>query len=377
VLVALASAAAIAILMPAGPDDGCPSPRQVSEAMNAHLPGMVLPLGRAPGPNVLRLSVTSEAGGTLRVDLSDPDGGALLRRRVEPDTGPRAKPAECAALAETAALIVDRYWHEVGYEVPPPPAPPKAPPAQPKPPPPPAPPAPPKPPPTPPALPAQPKPPVPPAEPKPAAPASPPPAPAPEPAALPRPEPTSSEPLRPPAWWLAAGVSGEADDRGPLLGAGASLAIAIERAFGSQRAGLRLSVGARYPKHAPWGADPTIPIAAGTSTIVEVPLGLDVYWAIPIGLGRLEPGLGADVNVILATSQAGSATAFRWATAPAGDAFLAWAIPVPRDCVIRFVAQGAAGAPYHLYADDADRLLIFDTPRFRAEVGIQLGVWFY
>jgi len=356
VLVALASAAAIAILMPAGPDDGCPSPRQVSEAVNAHLPGMVLPLGRAPGPNVLRLSVTSEAGGPLRVDLSDPDGGALLRRRVEPDTGPRAKPADCAALAETAALIVDRYWHEVGFEVPaPPPAAPKPAPAPPKPPPPP---------------------PAPPPQAKPAAPAPPPPAPPPEPAAPPRAAPTSSEPLRPPAWWLAAGVSGEEGDRGPARVA-ASLAVAIERAFGSHRAGLRLSVGARYPRHPGWNADSKIPIPAGTTTVVEIPVGLDAYLAIPVGLGRLEPGLGADVNVILVTSQAGNATAFRWATVPAADAFLAWTIPVLRDVVIRFVAQGAAGAPDRLTADDAGRLRIFDTPRFRAEVGIQLGVWFY
>ncbi len=52
---------------------------------------MVLPLGRPPGPNALRLSVTGDAGGTLRVELSDPDGGALLRRRVAPEVGTRAK----------------------------------------------------------------------------------------------------------------------------------------------------------------------------------------------------------------------------------------------------------------------------------------------
>ena len=118
-LVALASATAIAILLPAGADDGCPSPRQVSDAVSAHLPGVVLPLGRAPGPSALRLSVTTDGAGTLRVDLSDPQGGALLRRRVAPETAARTKAAECVALAETAALIVDRYWHEVGYEVPP------------------------------------------------------------------------------------------------------------------------------------------------------------------------------------------------------------------------------------------------------------------
>ena len=128
--VALAPAYAIAILLPAGPDDGCPSPRQVAEALTAHLPGVVAPLGRPAGQNNLRLAVATDAAGELRVDLTDPDGGPLLRRRVAPEPagtgGARSRSVQCAALAETAALIVDRYWHELGYEIPP--APPKPPP---------------------------------------------------------------------------------------------------------------------------------------------------------------------------------------------------------------------------------------------------------
>lgn len=349
-LVALASAAAIAILMPAGPDDGCPSPRQVSEAMAAHLPGMVLPLGRAAGPNVLRLSVTGEAGGTLRVDLSDPDGGPLLRRRVEPDTGPRARPGDCAALAETAALIVDRYWHEVGYEVPPPP------------------PAPPKPPPPPPATP-----PPPPARPKPAAP----PQPEPEPAAPPRRAPAvRTQPPQPPAWWLAAGVAGGMGDRGsPQVGA--SLAFAVERARGGQRVGLQFSVGERYPNQQPWRANPSVGLPAGDAIIYQVPVGMDAYLAFPVGLGRLEPGVGVDLNLIVVRFAAGNTSGSRWAAAPSVDALLAWSIPVPRHVFVRVVAVGAAGRPTAVNADDAGRLRIFDTPRFRGELGIQLGVWFH
>jgi len=350
VLVALASAAAIAILMPAGPDDGCPSPRQVSEAVAAHLPSMVLPLGRAPGPNVLRLSVTTETGGTLRVELSDPEGGPLLRRRVEPDTGPRAKPGDCVALAETAALIVDRYWHEVGYEVPAPPPPPRAPP----------PPAPP-----PPVVP-----------PKAALPA-PPPAAAPEPAAPTRRAPASSAPRRPPAWWLAAGVSEALGDRGSRHQAGASLALAVERPRGGQRIGLRLSVGARYPRQQPWGAEPSIGLPAGHATMVQVPVAMDVYLAVPVGLGRLEPGVGVDLNVIVVPYAAGNVAGSRWAAAPGVDALLAWTIPVPRDVFVRLVALGAVSQPTVVTADDAGSLRIFDTPRFRGEVGIQLGVWFH
>ncbi len=113
---ALAPAYAIAILMTAGPDDGCPSPHQLADALSAHLPGMVLPLGHATGPTTLRLGVATDAAGAMRLDLSDPEGGPLLHRWL-PATD-RAHAGDCPALAETAALIVERYWHEVGYDVP-------------------------------------------------------------------------------------------------------------------------------------------------------------------------------------------------------------------------------------------------------------------
>src|SRR5450755_132145 len=102
--------------MTAGPDDGCPSPHQLADALSAHLPGMVLPLGHATGPTTLRLGVATDAAGAMRLDLSDPEGGPLLHRWL-PATD-RARAGDCPALAETAALIVERYWHEVGYDVP-------------------------------------------------------------------------------------------------------------------------------------------------------------------------------------------------------------------------------------------------------------------
>src|SRR5579871_5914539 len=102
--------------MTAGPDDGCPSPRQIADALSAHLPGMVLPLGHATGPTTLRLTVATDAAGAMRLDLADPEGGPLLHRSLP---APEKRYAgDCPALAETAALIVDRYWHEVGYDVP-------------------------------------------------------------------------------------------------------------------------------------------------------------------------------------------------------------------------------------------------------------------
>ncbi|HSS38888.1 MAG TPA: hypothetical protein VLT58_08975 [Polyangia bacterium] len=357
-LVALASATAIAILLTAGPDDGCPSPRQVSDAVSAHLPGVVLPLGRAPGPSALRLSVTTDGAGTLRVDLSDPDGGALLRRRVAPESAARTKAAECVALAETAALIVDRYWHEVGYEVPPAPA----------------------------AVPAKPRPPNPPAAAKPVAVPPPPPPPEP-PAAVAEPEVVERAvperpperprgPPHPPDWWLAARISGGSGDTGLLHGA-ASLAGAVERAALGHRLGLRLSVSGRYPNEVAWTQTKNVPVVpAGRATITQVSVAMDVYLAFPVGFGRLEPGLGGDLNVISVTSTQGTATDSSVRLAPAVDALLAWTIPFPHDIFLRGMAAGAVAVPYRMF-NDAIKQDIFKTPRLRAELGLQLGVSFY
>ncbi|MFL5307460.1 MAG: hypothetical protein ACJ8F1_19735 [Polyangia bacterium] len=354
-LVALASATAIAILLPAGPDDGCPSPRQVSDAVSAHLPGVVLPLGRAPGPSALRLSVTSDGAGTLRVDLSDPQGGALLRRRVAPETAARTKAAECVALAETAALIVDRYWHEVGYEVPPAaasvvPKPPPRPPAEPK------------------------------------------PAPVPPEPAPPEPEPTSAEPdaverpvssqperprgpPHPPDWWLAAGVGGQVGDRGRAHPS-ASLSFAVERPVRHRRLGLRFSVSGLYPDWPTWSGMMGGATITGNAAVVQVPVGMDAYLAFPVRVGRLEPGLGLNLTIISATSAQGTRSDAIIGAAPGLDASLAWRIPLPHDLFVRALVMGAASFPNRI-ADDVISHVIIETPRFWAELGLQLGLSFY
>jgi hypothetical protein len=136
-------------------------------------------------------------------------------------------------------------------------------------------------------------------------------------------------------------------------------------------------VGARYPDPQTWLAQPTLGIPAGSATIFQAPIGMDAYLAFPVGLGRLEPGLGVDLNVIAATSNAANVPVSRWAAAPGVDAVLAWTVPVPRDLFVRLRALGAAAIPTSVTVDDAGRLRIFDSPRFRAELGIELGLWFY
>ena len=337
---ALAPAYAIAILMAGGPDDGCPSPRQLADALSAHLPGMVLPLGHATGPTTLRLSVTTDGAGAMRLDLNDPEGGPLLHRWLPASERPKGN--DCPALAETAALIVERYWHEVGYDVPiETPAPPKPPPPKATPPPPP-----------------------------PPKPLLPPPAPTvevrqePPKRALKPPPP--AEPLPPPGWWIGAGGGG-------LFGTGgqsssvASLSVGVERPFFKRRLGLQLSAAVQTNAFA-------ITWLPGHADIRQFPVRMGAYLPIPLGFGQLEPGAGVNLDVISVAFTDGSASGTQMRASPGADAALAWALFLPHDTYIRASAQAGIQVSYVLTA--SNNTIIFTTPRFDLALGIELGVWF-
>ena len=362
--VALAPAYAIAILMTAGPDDGCPSPHQLADALSAHLPGMVLPLGHATGPTTLRLGVATDAAGAMRLDLSDPEGGPLLHRWL-PATE-RARAGDCPALAETAALIVERYWHEVGYDVPL-----ETPNASPKPPPPKAAPLPPQPK-------AAPQPPPPP-PPK----AAPPPPPAPNPTLPPVPAPVFEKtkpppeppapaprapaaPLPPPRWWLGASGVGLVTPSGDRAAA-ATLAIAVERPVFKRRLGLRLSAGAETRV--------SVRFATGSAVVQQLPVRLGAYLPISLGIGQLEPGIGVDLDVLAVSFTHGSTSETHLGSAPGIDAALGWALQLPHDIYFRSLAEAVTEVRYYVVTASNNKA-IFTTPSFRFALGIELGVWF-
>ncbi len=356
--IALAPAYAIAILMTAGPDDGCPSPRQLADALSAHLPGMVLPLGHATGPTTLRLGVTTDAAGAMRLDLSDPEGGRLLHRWL-PATD-RAHAGDCPALAETAALIVERYWHEVGYDValettPPSPKPPPAKATAPPPPPPP-----PKP--TPPPPPPLPRPKASPTAPPPAEPAKP--EPRPEPATL---EPSApAEPLPRPRWWIGGGADGLLTASGDRAAA-AVLAIAVERPVFRKRIGVRLSAGAETVV--------SIPVKTGSADVLRFPVRLGAYLPVSLGIGQLEPGIGVDLGVIAVAFTHQSTTETHVGVTPGIDAALGWALPLPHNIYVRALAEGVAELRYRVVTA-SNNTTIFTTPSFSLVLGIELGLWF-
>lgn len=131
-VVIAAPVAAVPIIAPSGSDDTCPNPRQVSDALQSHLPGLVQPAA-ANRPEALRAVLDVPADGTVvHFSLVDSRGDVQLRRSI-PAPGRGRPAAECIALAETLAVIVERYLSSVQYQAsetaPPPPPPAVVPPA--------------------------------------------------------------------------------------------------------------------------------------------------------------------------------------------------------------------------------------------------------
>jgi hypothetical protein len=110
--------------------DACPSQGEVAETLEAHLPGIVARASHEPGPNLLRLAFTLSPEGVARVTMTDATGALRLERELDlpksegggPGHSASRERTACAALADTVALIVERYMRHLGYHEPPPPS---------------------------------------------------------------------------------------------------------------------------------------------------------------------------------------------------------------------------------------------------------------
>ena len=114
-----------------GAEDNCPSSAQVQAALENHAPRLVAVRQEAPSANPLVLTLSPPlATGEMSLTLVDKAGFVKLYRVLQPPPLDRAR--DCAALADTVAFIVDRYFEEVELpklpERKPPPSPPPAPP---------------------------------------------------------------------------------------------------------------------------------------------------------------------------------------------------------------------------------------------------------
>ena len=329
----------IAISVP--PEQTCPAPRQITDALAARLPGVVLPQGQPVKPGMLRLAVATDANGGIRIDLADPEGAPLLHRVLTVTRGP----GECAALADTTALIIERYWREVGYD-----APPLAPPSPPPPPPPaPAPPPPPPPPPAPAAA----------VETAVAAPA-------------PRETGATGATLR---WSVAAAIAGRAGNAG-ARDASALIAFAAEG-----RVGIRLSGGVSN--------DATAALGTGLVDFRRFPVRIGGYLPIRIGVGQLEPGLGMDLDLFsfairsdggITSTQAPTFCSGRLCRAWGGDLALGWSYASSHHVYVRALARLGMATSYDFVSRNGQPPTngdpVWRTPSTYLEVAVESGVWF-
>jgi hypothetical protein len=106
-----------ALITVSAADAQCPSVRQVNEAVAARLPGVLVPSTPTPPAGVLELRLAGNPASGHRLALTDGRGQVLLSRELPPSTATRDR--DCEALAETVALIVDRYLQELAYQSPP------------------------------------------------------------------------------------------------------------------------------------------------------------------------------------------------------------------------------------------------------------------
>jgi hypothetical protein len=321
-------AATVNVTVPAAGASDCPAPAQLGEALNALMPGVV-PTAAPTGATGLRLSVVTLPAGDLRVELTD-DHGEIVLHRVLP-APPRGREADCPALAQTVALIIERYLHEVGYEAPPlpPPAPKPAPP--------------------------------PPAEPA-----------APPPTVVATPPAPPAAGRAPASFRVGLAASARRGDSGDFDGDG-DLVLGFESGGDGALLGVRLSAGLALPADARWtdGAGPRA--TDQTATLRRVPFRLGLYARVPIGPGQLEPGLGGGVDWLL-ISTTGPGTAGGRHVAPFGDAAVGYQVLTWRPLYLRVLSRIALAVPYDFRTLAGTR--VWGTPRIYGEAGVELGFAF-
>jgi hypothetical protein len=306
---------------PAGAAADCPGGAALAAALNAVMAGLVpsaqpaMPVALANGGH---LGVTTSSEGDVRVDLVDAQGEVVLHRVLP--APPRGHAPDCPALAETIALIIDRYLHDVGYEVPP----------------------------------------LPPPAPKPA---SPPPVPEEPPSAI-AVAPPAAAPAPKALWRIGLGGGARVGDAGGLGGDG-DLVLGLEPSATGVHGGVRLSAGYAPPTEARW--------ADKTATLRRIPLRLGLYLAVPAGPGQLEPGIGLGADVFI-VSVNGPGAASGYHSAPAGDLALGYAISLTGPLYLRILSRVALAVPYTFAALEVPQ--VWETPRVYGEAGVELGFAF-
>ena len=98
---------------------GCPSAAVLGRALDARLPGITASDPGGPGRDPLRLHLDDGGAAGVRFALVDLTGQTVLERSfADPGGGSNDRAAGCAVLAETIALVIERYLRQLGYRAP-------------------------------------------------------------------------------------------------------------------------------------------------------------------------------------------------------------------------------------------------------------------
>jgi hypothetical protein len=321
----------VLIAAPALPEQGCPSARQVTDAMQARFPiSLVMPDQQLPTrSDLLRAFLDIAPDGTVvHFSLVDVRGETHLRRTL-PVPG-RGVLADCLALADTLAAIVERYLSTITYET------------------------------TEPQMPGIP--------------------PAPPPIAI-GPAPPSETAPRARAALVLVGIGWRMPGPGPAQQGEIEghLAGVFELTRSNPRLAIAISAGAAVPRETNWQTDP---LAAGqlrTATLRRFPLRAGVLLELPAGPGWVEPALDLGVDLLFFSSPAmGQLPGYQSTQfAPALDASIGYRLKVAGRFFIRpKAAIGFVLKRYDIGITQPEDKVVLNTPRASASFGIDTGVLF-
>jgi hypothetical protein len=320
--VLLVPAYAVVVAAPAGPDQGCPSPRQTTDALMARIPAVVVSAEDAASPGVLRLSVISTGpGGPLRVELTDQGGEARLYRNLS--IAERGRGNDCLALADTVALIVERFLHDLGYELPPnPPPPPRE---------------------------------------------------APRTGLSRGPPPVLPPPNRVDLFaggsWRGTSPMDESDFE-------VGLGLGFERGITGRRVALTFTAGISTQRSAPYPAAPDL-----GATLRRVPVRLGLFMPLVLGPGWLEPGVRLALDWLFVSGNwpatgAGTNPNTKMGASPGAELALAYRVNLARRIFVRLDVSGGTALPYDVNTDGRPPVRLFAEPRFYVKSGLDLGFSF-
>jgi hypothetical protein len=289
----------------------------------ARIPAVVVSADEAATPGVLRLNVSGGSAQTpLRIELTDQGGEARLYRNLT--LAERARGGDCQALADTVALIVERFLHDLGYEAPPSPPPPLQ--------------------------------------------------------EMPR-----DNLARGPPPALAAANRFDVFAGGAWRGASTAdsdfevgLGLGFERGLGNRRVAATFTGGLSSARVAQYqdNNNGEGSIRNINATLRRVPVRFGLFLPLILGPGWLEPGLRLAIDWLFISRNWEGGNDNRMFPSPGAELVLAFRIGLVNRLFARIGVSGGTGIPYDVRLPAPSTQHLFSQPRFYARSGLELGFSF-